>query len=87
VELVSAGKRNRHRDDIDKRREYMSVGIYEYWSIDRFQRTMTVVHNRPDALQEQVITESTSYRTSLLPGFELPLAQLLLAADRLAETE
>jgi Uma2 family endonuclease len=59
----------------------MSIGIAEYWIIDRFRRTLTVIRNDPAGPQEQVIRETESYRTSLLPGFELPLAQLLVVAD------
>jgi Uma2 family endonuclease len=85
VEFVSAGKRNRERDYIHKKREYMAVGIKEYWIIDRFQRTLTVVSKVGRKIVERVIPESRTYRTVLLPGFELPLAQLLAMADRWAE--
>jgi len=85
VEFVSAGKRNRQRDYVDKRREYLAVGIKEYWIIDRFQRKMTVVRQSEPEAVEQVVAQSDTYRPPLLPGFELPLAPLLAAADRLAE--
>jgi Uma2 family endonuclease len=78
VEFVSAGKRNRQRDYVDKRNEYMTAGLDEYWIIDRFRRMMTAVRRgQPDL----VIGETEVYRTTLLPGFELPLAQLLAVAD------
>ena len=68
---VDAGKRNRQRDYVDKLNEYMTAGPDEYWIIDRFHRMMTAVrHGQPDL----VIGETEFYRTSLLPGFELPLA-------------
>ena len=77
VEFVSDGKRNRQRDYVDKRNEYMTAGLDEYWIIDRFRRMMTAIRNgQPDL----VIGETEIYRTSLLPGFELPLAQLLAVA-------
>ena len=85
VEFVSAGRRNRQRDYVDKRREYMEVGIKEYWIIDRFRRTLTVVENSPTGPQERVIAENQTYQSPLLPGFELPLARLLAAADQRAE--
>jgi Uma2 family endonuclease len=81
VEFVSAGKRNRQRDYVDKRQEYMEVGIREYWIFDRFQRTLTVVKNRPGGPQEQVSTEKQTYRASLLPGLIVPVGKLLAAAD------
>jgi Uma2 family endonuclease len=87
VEFVSAGRRNRQRDYVDKRREYMEVGITAYWIIDRFQRMLTVIQNHPTGPQEQVVTENQTYQSPLLPGFELPLARLLEAADRLAQAD
>ncbi len=87
VEFVSAGARNPRRDYVDKRQEYMEVGIPQYWIIDRFQRTMTVIHNKPTGQEEQVISENEVYQSSLLPGFEVHLAKLLEAADRAAQME
>ncbi len=81
VEFVSAGKRNRHRDYVIKRNEYLELGIVEYWIVDRFQRTMTVHRNLPGGAIPIVIAEGEVYQTPLLPGFELPLAELLDASD------
>src|SRR5579864_4521424 len=85
VEFVSAGKRSRLRDYIHKKREYMAVGVKEYWIIDRFQRTLTVITKSAGKVVEKVISEDRNYRTPLLPGFVLPLAHLLAMADRWAE--
>lgn len=81
AEFVSKDRRDWLRDYKIKKREYMAIGIKEYWIIDRFRRTMTVIINEPDAPREMVVRERQTYRTPLLPGFELPLAQLLAAAD------
>jgi Uma2 family endonuclease len=81
VEFVSPGKRNRRRDYEQKRQEYLAVGVVEYWIIDRFRRTLTVVRNGPEGAQEIVVGEADVYRTPLLPGFELPLGRLLALAD------
>jgi Uma2 family endonuclease len=85
VEFVSAGRRNRERDYVAKRQEYLQAGVQEYWIIDRFQRTMTVVRNTPAGPQEQVIRENDVYQSPLLPGFDVPLARLPAAADGAAE--
>ncbi len=82
IEYVSIGKRDWLRDYEEKRREYLALGVAEYWVIDRFRRTMTVYRNPPRLPAEQVITEAGVYRTDLLPGFELPLARLFAVADR-----
>jgi Uma2 family endonuclease len=80
VEFPSAGKAAWKRDYVVKRREYMALGVREYWVIDRFQRIMTVYTSETG--EGQLVTANEIYRTPLMPGFELPLAQLLAAADR-----
>ena len=57
----------------------------EYWIIDRFHRTMSVFRRDPPVTgveRVDTIAETQTYRTCLLPGFELPLARLLTVADR-----
>jgi Uma2 family endonuclease len=81
-EFVSNRQRDRVRDYEEKRRDYRAIGILEYWVIDRFDHTMTVFKNGPAKETELVIKANETYRTPLLPGFELPLSQLLkVAAD------
>lgn len=84
VEFVSEGRRNRDRDYVEKRREYIAAGVEEDWIIDRFERRMTVHRDSPTGPEEIVIGPTETYRTSLLPGFEVSLAELLAAADRWA---
>ena len=81
AEFVSKRKRDRVRDYEEKRREYQALGVLEYWVIDRFDRTMTVFKNIPGESPEVIVKADETYRTSLLPGFELPLARLLKVAD------
>lgn len=82
VEFVSAGRRNWLRDYEAKRDEYLAVGVQEYWIIDRFTRTMTLHKPGKERPETQVIAENETYQTPLLPGFELPLAQILAEADK-----
>jgi Uma2 family endonuclease len=82
VEFVSPGRRNWQRDYIEKRDEYLALGVMEYWLVDRFRRVMTVFRKTRDDVVQQVVNEETTYRTDLLPGFELPLGKLLAIADR-----
>ena len=81
IEFVSGRLRDRVRDYEEKRRDYMSVGVQEYWIIDRFQRIMTVVRKSPTEPVELIVKENEVYSTPLLPGFEVPLARLLKLAD------
>jgi Uma2 family endonuclease len=81
IEFVSSGKRSRTRDYIEKRDEYLRIGIQEYWIIDRFQRTMTVHLKHDSAYETKLLHESETYATPLLPGFQLSLARLFALAD------
>jgi Uma2 family endonuclease len=82
VEFVSQDKRSRIRDYETKRHEYRSIGVREYWIIDRFDRTMTVHKFERSKVDIETVTAEQSYTTQLLPGFELPLSKLLQLADR-----
>src|SRR5207248_10927509 len=87
VEFVSRSRRDRQRDYVDKRQEYIAAGVAEYWIIDRFRRTLTVVRPGPGGPVDEVVPESATFTTPLLPGFELPLARLLAVADRWATSQ
>jgi Uma2 family endonuclease len=82
AEWVSESKRDWQRDFVEKRDEYRALGLAEYWIFDRFRRTSTVHRGGLDAPDELVLHEAETYRTPLLPGFELPVARLLAVADR-----
>ena len=84
VEFVSQSSRDRHRDYVEKRREYAKAGVLEYWIIDRFRREMTVFRGTDEEL---VVPEDQTYTTDLLPGFELPLGRLLRMADRYRDAD
>jgi Uma2 family endonuclease len=83
VEFVSAGRKSWQRDYVEKRDEYLPLGVIEYWVLNRFDRTMTVFRQpTPGKIVEQVVTEPEIYRSELLPGFELAIATLFAVADR-----
>ena len=82
VEFVSADRRNWLRDYVTKRDEYLAIGVHEYWVIDRFRHTLTVFRVQRGKVKKRVFTKEQTYKTDLLPGFELPLARLFLLADR-----
>jgi hypothetical protein len=50
--------------------------------IDRIERVMTIYFDDSGKPGERKIAENELYKTNLLPGFELPLARLLAAADK-----
>ncbi len=67
--------------------EFSMLNVQEYWIIDRFTRTMTAHVLDGAKYRKKIVAESQTYRTKLLPGFELPLARLLQLADRWADEE
>ena len=78
IELVSAGKRSIQRDYENKREEYQSIGIREYWIINRFERTLTAF--AADGTKS-VFVDTDLFTTDSLPGFELPLNELFAEID------
>ncbi len=81
VEFVSSGTWSRRRDYIEKRDEYLALGIKEYWIVDRFARRMTVLTNNGNLWVEAVVPADGVYESSLLPGFKLKPTALLATAD------
>ncbi len=82
IEFVSRGKRNAERDYIEKRGEFLALGVKEYWVIDRFDRTLCVFTGTAEDPQAEVVPETNNYSTPLLPDFVLPLKEILELADR-----
>ena len=87
VEFVSSRKRDRERDYETKRDEYQDLGVQEYWIIDRFEAIMTVHILENGKYRKKAVTAKQTYRTKLLPGFELPLARLLELAAQWPEEQ
>ena len=80
VEFVSSRKRDRERDYETKCTEYEKAKVQEYWIIDRFQQTMTAHLMEGGKYRKKVVHAKQTYRTKLLPGFEVPLARLFALA-------
>jgi Uma2 family endonuclease len=81
VEFVSAGRRCQERDYLEKRDEYLSCGVREYWVIDRFAYSMTTFVATRTSFKKRVLSRRQTYKTPLLPGFSLPLTRLFALAD------
>jgi Uma2 family endonuclease len=86
VEFVSRRKRDQIRDYVDKRDEYLAIGVAEYWVINRFKGTLTVFRRGGDDVEEHTVSDREVYKTPLLPGFELPLGKLLAVCDTWKKT-
>jgi Uma2 family endonuclease len=76
-EIVSKGKVNRRRDYVEKRAHYQQVGVREYVIVDRFEKKVTVLTLGEGGYVELVLTAQDVYRSQLLPGFEVQLAEVV----------
>jgi Uma2 family endonuclease len=80
-EIVSADRRDRTRDYVEKRAEYERIGVREYVLVDRFERRCTVLRRTGDAFAESVLGPDDAYETPLLPGLRIPLGEVLPAQN------
>ena len=78
VEVVSPGKKARHRDYVSKRADYLTFGILEYWIVDPRDHLVTVL-SRPDSQAEwteRVFRGDDAIVSTLLPGFAMRVQEL-----------
>jgi Uma2 family endonuclease len=76
-ETVSGGGEDRKRDYVDKRAEYLRIGVKEYVIVDRFQGRMTVLRRVRGRFVETQLGSRDTYTTPLLPGLKIPLKEIL----------
>jgi Uma2 family endonuclease len=83
IEIVSPG--SELRDYQEKPEEYLQFGVREYWIVDAARREMSVLRRVAGKWRRRVVRPPEKYTTRLLPGFELDIADVFAAADRIAE--
>lgn len=76
-EIVSPGRANRRRDYDEKRDEYERIGVSEYVIVDRFDHEVTVLRLVDGHYHEELLKPRDTYRTTLLPGLEIPLQVII----------
>jgi Uma2 family endonuclease len=76
-EFVSPAKKDKLRDYVEKRADYEKIRVREYVIVDRFDKKVTVLTLGEAGYQERVLTSADVYRSPLLPGFEVRLAEVL----------
>ncbi|HEU5118441.1 MAG TPA: Uma2 family endonuclease [Isosphaeraceae bacterium] len=76
-EIVSGTRRDRERDYDTKRATYEKIGVREYVIVDRFLPGVLVLENSPNGFRERRLTPADRYETPLLPGFSVPLSEVL----------
>jgi Uma2 family endonuclease len=82
IEIVSPGAENRQRDPDDKRNDYASGGIPEYWLVDPETRTITVLMLSGEEYRVHGEFRTGATATSLVvPQFTVDVAACFAAAD------
>jgi Uma2 family endonuclease len=87
VEFVSKGRQAAHRDYDEKREEYAVSGASEYWIFDSFRSRLTVWQFEGETRRSTVFGPDGVYESPLLPGFKLPVGDLLALAQRWAPVD
>ena len=83
AEVVSRGSIT--RDYEVKREEYLAYGLLEYWIVDRFKYTVTVLTRRGDSWAEAVFREQQVIASLVLPGFATTVAELWVDVEEDAD--
>jgi Uma2 family endonuclease len=85
VEVVSPGARARQRDYVDKREDYLAVGLLEYWIVDPEEKQVTVLLRREvhgvASWEERIFRDADIIVSDLLPGFAGTVADLWVDDD------
>ena len=85
VEVVS--ERSTDRDYIDKREEYWTFGVKEYWIVDtKWQQVVTLRRGKADWIEKRLGPDDVC-ATKLLPGFQLPCQEIFAAAADAGEDD
>src|SRR5665213_565685 len=79
IEVVSPG--SHHRDYVEKREEYLSFCVREYWIIDAASEEMLVLRRVSGRWTERTVSACDKYATRLLAGLEFDLASVFRAAN------
>ncbi len=74
MEIVSRGTRSRRRDYVDKRLDYLAVGLLEYWIADPEERRVTILARAEvggvPTWTERIFRGEEAIVSGLLPGFD-----------------
>jgi Uma2 family endonuclease len=70
IEVVSDGSRD--RDYTEKRDEYWTLGVKEYWIVDAKLQKVLVLRRGRSRWTEKTLGAANACETKQLPGFKLP---------------
>ena len=78
IEVVSESSRD--RDYTEKRDEYWTLGVKEYWIVDAKLKQVLVLRRGRSQWTEKTLGPTDTCETKLLPGFKLPCKAVFDAA-------
>jgi Uma2 family endonuclease len=76
-EVVSGGGEDRKREYVDKRAEYLRIGVREYVIVDRFERQVTVLRRSRGRFVQSDLGPDDDHTSPLLPGLKIPLKGII----------
>jgi len=80
IEVVSEGSRD--RDYTQKRDEYWTLGVKEYWIVDAELEQVIILKRGRTQWTEKTLGPADVCETKLLPGFKLPCKAIFEAAPQ-----
>ena len=78
MEVISAS--SDHRDYVEKREEYWTLGVKEYWIVDARREQIAMLRRGRSQWKETILGPADTCETKLLPGFRLPCQPVFDAA-------
>jgi Uma2 family endonuclease len=79
IEVVSESSRD--RDYTEKRDEYWTLGVKEYWIVDAKLKQVLILKRGRSQWTEKTLGPTDVAETKLLPGFKMPCSVVLEAAN------
>jgi Uma2 family endonuclease len=82
IEVVSRDPGSQNRDVVEKRADYESAGVLEYWIVDPFEKRITVLalENSTYAVRGEFVPGEQA-DSQLLTGFAVDVAEVFKAAE------
>ena|SRR5438067_254249 len=83
IEVVSASSRD--RDYTEKRDEYWSLGVKEYWIVDAALQRVLMLKRGRSQWTEKMLGPKDVCETKMLPAFKLPCRDIFALAGEVEE--
>ncbi len=80
-EVVTPFEGSWRRNYVEKRAEYAKIGVWEYVIVDPVERRVVVLQLQDGQYTETELGQNDFYTTPLLPGLEIPLADIFPESD------